>query len=115
MSRSKDYQRLLNDKRWREVKAIVWERANGLCEQCMAEGYVTAGVDCHHVIPVESARNPQDMEQLCYDPTNIRLLCIPCHKRIHHDLRSQTREGHQRTEQARLERWMANQSRRPKR
>ena len=101
MSRSKAYQRLLNSKRWAEVKRIVWQRAGGLCERCKRDGiaergvpYITPGVDCHHIVPVESANpdDPQAMERLAYDVSNIELLCIPCHIKTHQEMRSHTKE-----------------------
>ena len=101
MSRSKAYQRLLNSKRWAEVKRIVWQRAGGLCERCKRDGiaergvpYITPGVDCHHKIPVESANpdDPQAMERLAYDVSNIELLCIPCHIKTHQEMYSHTKE-----------------------
>jgi len=90
MSRDKRYQKLLNSKRWAEVKRIVWQRAGGLCERCKREGFITAGVDCHHKIPVESANpdDPKAMERLAYDVNNIELLCVPCHIKTHQELRS---------------------------
>ena len=99
MSRDKRYQRLLNSKRWHEVKRQVWQRAGGLCERCRREGieagvlpdgYVTPGVDCHHKIPVESANPdvPGEMARLAYDVNNIELLCINCHIKTHQELRS---------------------------
>lgn len=94
MSRSKAYQRLLNSREWADVKRIVWKRAEGLCERCRREGYITPGVDCHHKIPVESANpdDPQAMERLAYDVSNIELLCIPCHIKTHQEMRSHTKE-----------------------
>ena len=94
MSRSKTYQRLLNSRDWMEVKRIVWKRAEGLCERCKREGYITPGVDCHHIVPVESANpdDPQAMERLAYDVSNIELLCIPCHIKTHQEMRSHTKE-----------------------
>lgn len=83
MSRDRNYQRLLNSKRWQEVKRIVWQRTNGLCEDCLKQGIVRAGVDCHHIVPVETATTPQEMERLCFDVNNVRLLCIACHSAIH--------------------------------
>ena len=88
MSRDKHYQKLLNSKRWAEVKRIVWQRAGGLCERCRREGLIRAGVDCHHKTPVESAKTEQEMERLAYDVSNIELLCIPCHIKTHQELRS---------------------------
>lgn len=90
MSRDKRYQKLLNSPRWAEVKRIVWQRAGGLCERCKREGFITAGVDCHHKTPVESANpdDPKAMERLAYDVNNIELLCVPCHIKTHQELRS---------------------------
>lgn len=106
MSRDKRYQRLLNSKRWWEVKRTVWQRANGLCERCKAEGYITAGVDCHHVKPVETARSPQEMEALCYNVNNVQLLCVPCHIKVHQDMHTHTKEEVIANRQRRHERWV---------
>ena len=95
MSRDARYQRLLNDRRWwgeGGVKVQVWRRANGLCEMCKAEGLITPGVDCHHIRPVETGRTVQEMEQLCFDPNNVQLLCVPCHIKVHQDMRTHTKE-----------------------
>ncbi len=88
MSRSKQYQALLNSKRWTEVKRFVWKRAGGLCEICRQQGFYVPGKDCHHITPVESASNIDDMRRLAYDVNNIQLLCVPCHIRVHQSMRS---------------------------
>ena len=92
MSRDPRYQKLLNSKRWMEVKRVVWRRANGLCERCREEGFIRAGVDCHHIVPVESGRTVQEIERLAYDVNNIRLLCVDCHIKTHQEMRSHTKE-----------------------
>lgn len=92
MSRDPRYQRLLNDKRWKLLRAEVFRRANGLCELCKAEGFITAGVDVHHIKPVEQAKTVQEMERLAYNPANCQLLCIPCHIKVHQDMRTHTKE-----------------------
>ena len=92
MSRDPRYQRLLNHKRWAEVKRIVWQRTNGLCERCREEGFITPGVDCHHIVPVESAKTVQEMEHLAYNPANCRLLCVACHIKTHAEAKSHTKE-----------------------
>ena len=92
MSRDKRYQALLNSKRWAETKRAVWLRAKGLCEECAKQGYVRAGRDCHHIVPVESAKTVQEMERLAFNPANCRLLCVPCHIRTHQEARSHTKE-----------------------
>lgn len=118
---------MLNDKRWRETKRIVWMRANGLCEQCRADGqehgrkignaelaktgWIRAGVDCHHIIPFESAKTHEEMERLCYDPDNVRLLCIQCHVRVHQELGSKTKEKVKERRSQAFERWKDRLSR----
>ena len=94
MSRDKNYQRLLNDKQWKLLRAAVFRRTNGLCEMCLKEGFITPGVDVHHIRPVESGRTVMEMEQLCYNPANIELLCIPCHIKTHQEMRSHTAKYH---------------------
>lgn len=94
MSRDKQYQKLLNAKAWWEVKRVVWARAEGLCERCRREGFITPGVDCHHKIPVESVSpdDPVAMRRIAYDVDNIELLCVPCHIKAHLELKSHSPE-----------------------
>ena len=109
MSRDPRYQKLLNSKRWQEVKAIVWRRAEGLCERCKAEGRLTPGVDCHHIVPVEGAKTiegPDGMEARCYNPNNCQLLCVPCHIKVHQEMRSHTKAEVKANRQRAFERWI---------
>ena len=106
MSRNKDYQRLLNSKRWKQLR-LEYLRAHPLCEDCKQEGFVCAAVDVHHVVPCESAKSFGEMVQLCYDPNNLRALCIPCHIKVHQQSKSHTTEGHKQREADRLEQWIA--------
>ena len=92
MSRSKAYQRLLNSKRWAEVKRMVWRRAGGLCERCKADGFITPGVDVHHIKPVETGRTVQEMERLAYNPNNCQLLCVEHHIKVHQSMRTHCKE-----------------------
>lgn len=92
MSRDPRYQQLLNAKHWGIVKRYVRQRAGGLCERCAREGFISAGVDCHHKIPVESAKSEEEMRRLAYDVNNIELLCVPCHIKTHKEMRSHTKE-----------------------
>ena len=105
MSRDPKYQRLLNSKRWKLLRQ-EYLRAHPLCEQCKAEGLIRSAIDVHHKIPVESARTPQEMEQLCFNPLNLQALCISCHAKIHREAKSHTKEAHQQREDERLERWI---------
>ena len=66
----------------------MWQRTNGLCERCKEEGFITQGVDCHHIVPVETGRTEQEMERLAYDVSNVRLLCVACHIKTHQEMHS---------------------------
>ena len=91
MSRDPRYQKLLNDRRWKELRRAYLQQ-HPLCERCQREGFVTAAVDVHHNQPVESAKTEQEMERLAYNPSNLEALCIPCHIKTHQDARSHTKE-----------------------
>lgn len=110
MSRSKEYQRLLNDKRWKALR-LRYLREHPLCERCKAEGYMRSAVDCHHIVPVESGKTQAEMERLAYDWHNLQALCVPCHIRVHQEARAHTKEAHQQRERDRLDQWIARHSR----
>ena len=91
----------------------MWKlQQNPLCELCQAEGFVRSAIDVHHKVPVESARTPQEMEQLCFNPANLQALCISCHADIHRNAKSHTKAAHKQRERDRLERWKAELERR---
>ena len=61
----------------------------------LPDGYITPGVDCHHIKPVEGAKTvygPDGMRERAYNPDNIELLCISCHIKTHQEMRSHTKE-----------------------
>lgn len=102
MSRDPRYQRLLNSKRWKMIRAD-YLRQHPLCERCRREGiaagvlpdgYVTSAVDVHHKTPVEQAKTTYEMERLAYnmDGNNLEALCIPCHIKTHQEMLSHTKE-----------------------
>ena len=111
MSRDKNYQHLLNSKRWKQLRQWKLEQ-NPLCEICEREGKVVSAIDVHHKVPVESARTPDEMERLAFDPNNLQALCINCHAKVHREARSHTRRSHEQRERDRLERWKEELERR---
>lgn len=111
MSRDKNYQHLLNSKKWKQLRQWKLEQ-NPLCELCEREGKVVSAIDVHHKVPVESARTPDEMERLAFDPNNLQALCIPCHAKVHREARSHTRRSHEMRERDRLERWKEELERR---
>ena len=99
---------MLNDHRWLDTKRVVWQRAGALCEWCKRDGYIRAGVDCHHIIPFESAKTQAEMERLFFSPDNITLVCKDCHAKIHRELGSKKKEAVQARRAERFERWKDN-------
>lgn len=89
--RRPEHQTLYNSKEWQEIKRYTFVRTNGLCERCRDEGFITAGVDCHHIVPWETGRTMEEVKRLFFDRNNVRLLCIPCHIKTHQELKSHTK------------------------
>ena len=108
-----EHMRLLNDRRWRETKAIVDARAQGLCEWCIRdgkasgvdEGWITPGKDHHHIIPFESAKTMAEAERICYDPNNVVLLCVDHHRAEHNQKGYHKKENVKARDKQRIGRW----------
>ena len=119
-----EHQRMLNSRRWAEVKAIVDARAKGNCEWCVRDGreygrktgndrlartgWIRQGIDHHHIVPFESARTIAEAERLCYSPDNVVLLCVEHHIKAHRELGSKKKEVVQARRAERFERWKDN-------
>lgn len=107
-SRSKEYQKLLNSREWKDLR-IRYLREHPLCERCLREGKTeglpfgraTPAIDLHHKQPVESVKSLPEMKRLCFDWNNLEALCVACHKKTHMELRSFGRKGHMEREQNR--------------
>ena len=105
MSRDPRYQKLLNSKRWKELRR-QYLQAHPLCERCEAEGYVRSAVDLHHLVPVETGKTQQEMERLAFDIHNLRALCIPCHIATHKEMGKGTKDNRKEREEQRQARWL---------
>ena len=53
MSKDKDYIRLIHDRRWLRLRRQRLT-LHPVCEMCEKEGRVTAAVEVHHIVPVET-------------------------------------------------------------
>lgn len=59
---------------WIPLKQFVYERDNGCCRYCKRQ-IEYKDTHCHHTLELsESGTN---------HPTNLKTLCIPCHKERH--------------------------------
>lgn len=105
MSKDARYTKMLQSKRWRELRGLKLA-ANMLCERCLALGYERSAVVVHHRVPVESGRTLREMEDLCFRWSNLVALCVPCHIEVHKEEKSHTRKGHKEREEQRLNRWI---------
>jgi len=101
---------MLNSKRWKQLRE--WKlNESPLCELCAEKGLVVAAVDIHHKIPCESSRTVQEMEALCFMPSNLQSLCISCHANLHRLGQSHTKQAHKQREDERLARWIERHER----
>lgn len=90
------YVQLLNSKEWRELRAWKIQQCRGLCERCRQEGiengipggYIRPAKTVHHRVPVESGNTDKEMRALCFDRSNLMLLCPDCHHKIHEEMKS---------------------------
>lgn len=71
------FQAFYNSKDWKNLRALKFADANGLCEKCLKVGKVVQGVDVHHIKPIEFYWNKR------LDYYNLILLCKDCHNEIH--------------------------------
>ena len=115
MSRDPKYQKLLNSKRWKQLR-MAYLQEHPLCERCYREGieqrgkpYKRSAIDLHHKVPVESAHTIQEMEQLAYDWNNLQALCIPCHVKTHKEMGKNKKENVKERKQIALQRWIDKQ------
>lgn len=87
MSRSAQYVALINTRRWRLVRSLTLSR-EPLCRRCREQGRVTAARQVHHIIPLESIKDPARMERLAYSAGNLMPVCEECHRAIHQAMKS---------------------------
>nr|DAP88195.1 MAG TPA: HNH endonuclease [Caudoviricetes sp.] len=86
--RTKEYSQLMNSRRWRRLRA-AYLSAHPLCEDCEQQGRTTIATEVHHIRPIESAAGrPGDMQELAFNPCNLRALCKACHIEAHRVLHS---------------------------
>lgn len=75
------FQQVYKKAEWLRVRRYVIERAHGLCEECLRQGRIQAGVEVDHVVPLDE-ENWQNWD-IAYNPENLQLLCRDCHNLKH--------------------------------
>lgn len=110
MSQKQDKARIYNSAEWHRLREAKLE-SNPLCERCEEQGYVVSADCVHHKIPIETARNFEEMKKLAFcGLSGLQSLCYKCHSDIHKAMRSRSKEGHKKASDAALERWIDRHS-----
>lgn len=100
--RTKEYTKLMNSRRWRRLRA-AYLSAHPVCEDCEQQGRTTIATEVHHIRPIESvAGRPVDMQELAFNPCNLRALCKACHIEAHRVLHSNSLSSSKERAQAEL-------------
>lgn len=104
---AKDKAEIYNSREWQELRVRKIQAAQGLCEVCMKQGYVTSAKIVHHIHPIEDSHSMQEMRHWAFMWDNLLLVCQQCHAKIHRDqLKSNTKETVKQRAEARQERWV---------
>lgn len=82
MSRDKDYNELINTRRWQHLRRHALEM-HPLCVECERAGRITAATEVHHRVPVQQGGNRDEKQRLMYSLSNLMPLCHACHVEIH--------------------------------
>ena len=78
----KEYaERFYKSKSWQKTRAAYVKMRGGLCERCLKEGRISAGVIVHHKIYLtpENIRHPE----ITLNFENLELLCREHHQQEH--------------------------------
>ena len=107
---AKDKREIYNSREWKELRIAKLRSTDGLCEECMKQGIVTAARCVHHIVPIETARTKDEMRRLALDCglQGLKSLCFACHARIHKELGSNTAKIVRQRAEARQDRWADN-------
>lgn len=106
MAHSPLYRRIMNSKRWHEVRARKVAQ-NPLCEECQKEGIVKPTQCVHHITEIESAKTDAEAWDLATSFNNLVSLCFDCHHKIHTQRKSHSKAMHKERNKTRLQQWAA--------
>lgn len=99
----KEYTQLINCNRWKEVRNLYLTN-HPYCEECQKQGITTGATEVHHIVPIESIHNLQEMEKMAYLVTNLQSLCHYHHMQIHQSMGYMKRSNLSRRRQAHVNR-----------
>ena len=107
---AKDKREIYNSREWQELRIAKLRSTDGLCEECLKQGIVTAARCVHHIVPIETARTKDEMHRLAIECglQGLQALCFACHARIHKEMGSNTAKIVRQRAEARQDRWADN-------
>lgn len=70
-----------NSKAWAECRAGYIKSVGGLCERCLAQGFIKPGYICHHKKYLDGDKLKDPSIALNWD--NLEYLCLDCHNKEH--------------------------------
>lgn len=77
-------------KEWKKARDYVFNRDNGLCQDCLKKGKLTPGKEVHHKVFL-TPLNINDPD-ITLNENNLILLCKDCHHNRHNERKS-VRDG----------------------
>ena len=89
IKRTSQYKKLLNSQKWAKLRAEKLQN-NPICERCKQIGIIAPGTEVHHIAPIDTGANFEQMKLLAYNYSNLITLCHVCHVQVHKDLQSKT-------------------------
>ena len=104
MAKDANYIKLINTARWKRLRLKKLQE-QPLCECCKSNDRITPATEVHHVVPVESVTAITQMEALMFDYSNLMSVCHECHKNIHAEMFSHSKENVKKANERRTKRF----------
>ena len=67
---------------WQKCREAYISKVGGLCEDCLKQGKIKAGLIVHHIKPITPENITDPNVTLSFK--NLRLVCQDCHAKEHH-------------------------------
>ncbi len=67
---------------WHKCREAYISKVGGLCEDCLKQGKIKAGLIVHHIKPITPENITDPNVTLSFK--NLRLVCQDCHAKEHH-------------------------------
>lgn len=82
-----DISKIYNTPQWKNLRNAYFLQ-HPLCEKCLEEGKTTPTEEIHHIKPISTGADLEEMKSIAYNPDNLMALCKECHHRIHQQMKT---------------------------